>query len=170
MRFIETSLYEVSINMWALEKMSPSHFFIWITLCDKHNNNRQKIISALRAALFACSVTLPKYACYWNTRLLSIVPFLSPQAASTSMTSYGKLLGYCSIMYMWNINVGLFQEIQAQITVHLEDAWWLTDWSPDVCVTSHRSPSMSSTGAASSHSTEKRIHDVRMSVDNKHNI
>ena len=104
MRFIETSLYEVSINMWALEKMNPSHFIIWITLCDKHNNNRQKIISALRAALFACSVTLRKYACYWNTRLLSIVPFLSPQAAITSMSSYGKLLGYCSIMYMWHIN------------------------------------------------------------------
>ena len=107
MRFIETSLYEVSINMWALEKMSPSHFFIWITLCDKHNNNRQKIISALRAALFACSVTLRKYACYWNTRLLSIVPFLSPEAASTSRTSYGKLLGYCSIMHMWIINGGV---------------------------------------------------------------
>ena len=27
---------------------------------------------------------------------------------------------------------------------------------------------MLSTGAASSHSTEKRIHDVRMPVDNKH--
>ena len=104
MRFIETSLYEVSINIWALEKMCPSQLVIWITLCDKHNNNRQKIISALRAALFACSVTLRKYACYWNTRLLSIVPFLSPQAASTSMTSYGKLLGYCSIMYMWHIS------------------------------------------------------------------
>ena len=66
------------------------------------------------------------------------------------------------------LTVGLFQWIHAQITVHLEDARWLTDWSPDVCVTSHRSPSMLPTGAASSYSTEKRAHDVRMSVDNKH--
>ena len=49
---------------WVLHSLEApqSQFIIWITLCDKHNKNRQKIISALRAALFACSVTLRKYA------------------------------------------------------------------------------------------------------------
>ena len=46
----------------------------------------------------------PKLTClvleYPHTRQLSIQPFASPQAASTSGTSHRELLRYCIIIYM----------------------------------------------------------------------